>query len=95
MEKLRWYFKNGTKFEEYTVLYDDGKYILVQNDNSKKYSYGLKKDFGSLYGFPVNQSCLNIGELKEMLNAFINIDKQYSDVNNTMNVWNSMLEIIV
>lgn len=40
MKKLKWYFKNGTRFKEYSVLYDDGKFVLVQNENTKKYSYG-------------------------------------------------------
>lgn len=79
MEKLRWYFKQGTKFEEFSVLYDDGKFILVKNDSSGKYSYGLKRDFGSLYGFPVNQSYLTIEEAKDMLMAFIEIDEKYLD----------------
>lgn len=69
MEKLRWYFKNGTKFEEYSVLYSDDSFILVQNDNTKKYSYGLRRDFGTLCGFPVNQSCLTTDEVKEMLSV--------------------------
>lgn len=36
MRKLRWYFKNRTRYEEYSVLYQNEKYILVQNDNTKK-----------------------------------------------------------
>lgn len=100
MEKLRWYFKHGTKFEEYSVLFDDGNYILVQNDNSKEYSYGLKRDFGTLFGFPVNQSCLTMEETKNMLNSFIKIDESYIDslgeiAENNIKVWNSMLEAII
>lgn len=79
MEKLRWYFKHGTKFEEFSVLYDDDKFILVQNDNTQNYSYGLKSDFGTLYGFPVNQSCLNMEQANDMLHAFVEIDKKYLD----------------
>ena len=97
MEKLRWYFKNGTKFEEYSALFNDGDFILVQNDNTKKYSYGLKKDFGSFYGFPVNQSCLTKEEAINMLNLFINIDESYIDslgeiAENNIKRWNNMLE---
>ena len=86
MGKLRWYLKNGTKFEEYSVLYSDDKFILVQNDNSKKYSFGLKRDFGTLYGFPVNQSCLNKKEIKQQLERLINIG--------VFEVWNRMLDVI-
>ena len=79
MKELKWYFKNGTKFETYTVLYEDETFILVQNNNTKKYSFGVIKDFGSLYGFSVNQSCLTVEEAKETLSKFIEIDKQYMD----------------
>ena len=99
MKKLRWYFKNGTKFEEYSILFDDGDFTLVQNDNTKKYSYGLKRDFGTLYGFPVNQSCLTKEETINMLNSFINIDKLYIDslgeiAENNVKRWINMLEKI-
>lgn len=100
MKKLRWYFKKGTKFEEFTVLYDDGKYIMVQNDNTNKYSYKLKGDFGTLYGFPVNQSCLSLEEVRDMLNSFIEIDKSYiaslGDIAKlNIKVWNEMLNSLV
>ena len=94
MRKLKWYYKNGETFEVYSVLYDNGKYILVQNDNTKKYSFGLARDFGSLYGFPVDQSCLTKKEVKERLLAFIEIDKKYNNVNQTQKIYESMLEAI-
>ena len=94
MKKLKWYYKNGETFEVYSVLYDNGKYILVQNDNTKKYSFGLARDFGSLYGFPVDQSCLTKKEVKERLLAFIEIDKKYNNVNQTQKIYESMLEAI-
>ena len=100
MKKLRWYFKHGTTFEEYSVLYEDDRYILVQNDNSSKYSYGLKSDFGTLYGFPVNQSCLTDEEAKDILLAFIEIDKGYIDTlgdiaKNNIKRWTDMLDAII
>lgn len=79
MEKLKWYFKHGTKCELYSVLYKSDKWILVQNDKTGKYSFGLERDFGSIFGFPVNQSCLTIDELMEILNDFIEIDTRYID----------------
>lgn len=79
MKKLKWYFKHGTTYELFSVLYEDEQFILVQNDNTKKFSFGLKRDFGTLYGFPVNQSCLTLAECKKLLNAFIRIDKGYLD----------------
>lgn len=77
MEKLRWYFKHGTRYETYSVLYINNGWILVQNDNTGKYSFGLERDFGTLCGFPVNQSCLTLGEVKDVLNDFINIEEKY------------------
>lgn len=94
MKKLKWYYKNGKTFEKYSVLYENDKYILVQNDNTKKYSFGLSRDFGSFYGFPVNQSCLSADELKAQLLAFIEIDKKYNNVNQTQKIYESMLEAI-
>lgn len=86
----RWFFKNN--YEDYKVLYQDEKYILVQNINSKKYSFGLGADFGSLYGFPVNQSCLNKNECIKILEKFIQIDKKFNNINNTIKVYNNMLK---
>lgn len=96
MEKLRWYFKHGTRYETYSVLYKNDGWILVQNDNSCKYSFGLERDFGTLFGFPVNQSCLTFDEAKEILSDFINIDTKYIGSIGTIakeNIkrWNNML----
>ena len=77
MKELKWYFKHGTKFEVYSVLYEDDTFMLVQNNNTKKYSFGVVGDFGTLYGFPVDQSCLTTDEAIEILNDFIEIEKQY------------------
>lgn len=77
MKKLKWYYKHGTTYEIFSVLFEDNKFILVMNDETKKYSFGLTKDFGTLFGFPINQSCLTLDELKEQLNAFIKIDEKY------------------
>lgn len=94
MKKLKWYFKNGANYEEYSVLYQDEKYILAQNDNTKKYSFGLVRDFGSFYGFPINQSCLNREELKTQLSAFIEIGRKHNDINKTVHVWENMLKAV-
>ena len=86
----RWYFKNN--YEDYRVLYQDENYILVQNINSKKYSFGLGRDFGSLYGFPVNQSCLNKDECIKILEKFIKIDKEFNNPNSTIEIYSQMIE---
>ena len=92
MNKKVWYFKNNS--EVYSVLYEDKTYILVMNDESKLYSFGLKNDFGTLYGFPVNQSCLTKEETIGTLKSFIEIDNKYGDINNTAKVWGNMIKIL-
>jgi hypothetical protein len=96
MEKWKWYYKNGAAHETYTVLYDQAGYVVVKNDNTNKYSFGLKRDFGTLYGFPINQSCLTLAEIKKQLNAFIRIDKEYIPhlgeyAIENINRWNDMI----
>ena len=92
MNKKVWYFKNNS--EVYSVLYEDKTYILVMDDESKLYSFGLRNDFGTLYGFPVNQSCLTKEETIDILKIFIEIDNKYSDINNTAKVWGNMIKIL-
>lgn len=92
MMKKRWYFKNN--YEDYEVLYEDDKYILVQNDNTKLYSFGLRRDFGTLYGFSVNQSCLSKEECIRMLNVFIEIAEEFNNVNNTIAIYENMIKAL-
>ena len=91
MKKKKWYFKNG--YEEYFILYEDECFILVQNVNTKKLSFGIVQDFGSFYGFPVNQSCLTEIECLKVLERFIEIDKKY-DNRGTLETWESMINVI-
>ena len=77
MKKWKWYYKHGTAFEIFSVLYDKDDYVVVKNDDTETYNFGLKKDFGTLCGFPINQSCLTKEEIIKQLNAFIDIDKKY------------------
>ena len=91
MKTKKWYFKNG--YEEYNVLYEDECFILVQNISTKKLSFGTVQDFGSFYGLPVNQSCLNKNECINKLNRFIEIDKKYDNWG-TCEVWRNMIKNI-
>lgn len=93
MNIKRWYFKNN--YEDYKVLYEDTKFILVQNINSQKYSFGIIENFGSFYGFPVNQSCLNEDECIERLRQFIKIDEKYEDINDTTKIYKKMIESVI
>ena len=90
MEELRWYYKNYTVYETYLVLYRDDKFILVQNVKTRKYSFGLVRDFGTLCGFPVNQSCLDFDKLKETLDIFIGISRKNNSYER-LKVWEEML----
>ena len=97
MKKLKWYFNHGAKYELFSVLYEDDKFILVQNDSTKVFDFGLKRDFGTLYGFPVNQSCLTLEELKKQLQNFIKIDKKYlselgKHAEENINRWEKMIK---
>ena len=91
MEKRYWYYKNSK--EEFNVLYECERYILVQNVESKKFSFGARDDFNSFYGFPVNQSCLTKEECIEMLYRFIEIGIKYTNDYN-VNTWKKMIDIL-
>ncbi len=92
MNIKRWYFKEN--YEDYNCLYEDERFILVQNIDSQKYSFGVREDFGSFYGFPVGQSCLIADECIERLKEFIKIAEKYNNVNDTIKVYEKMIKKI-
>lgn len=75
MRKLVWYFKNNS--EVFSVLYEDDTYNLVMNDDTSTFSFGLKRDFGTLYGYPVDWSCLTAKEAIRVLNDLIKLSKKH------------------
>lgn len=75
--QLTRYYNNHESFELFNVIYRKDNEILVQNDETKKYSFGSIDDFYSLYWFPVNQSCLTKEECVDVLKRFIEIDNKY------------------
>lgn len=94
MRKKMWRFKDNV--EIYSVLYEDDSFILVFNDETEVFSFGMTRDFGSLCGFPVNWSCLNLNQLVDILHRFITIDEKYISETGeyaTKNIerWNSMI----
>ena len=91
MKQLKWYFKHGTKSETYSVLYEDETFMLVRNKNSGKISFGTRDCFGTLYGFPVNWSCLAKEEAIETLNRLCKISTT-SEVH--QNAWKGMLAVL-
>lgn len=84
MNEIKRYCKNGAS-EDFVVLYENDDWILVkskQHDEQKypelgEYSFGLKREFSSLYFFPVNQSCLKKEQAIETLHRFIKINESY------------------
>lgn len=84
MNEIKRYYKNGAS-EDFVVLYENDDWILVkskQHDEQKypelgEYSFGLKREFSSLYFFPVNQSCLKKQQAIETLRRFIKINESY------------------
>ena len=84
----------GKSKELYNILYEDERHILVQNDEIKTYSFGMLRDFGSSYGFPINQSSLTKDECIYLLKRFIEIDKKYKDVNKTQKTYEKMTLIL-
>lgn len=76
MEQRAWYFQKGQQREIYNVLFNDNNIILVQNDRTKSFSFGAERDFGTLFGFGVNESCLNFEQCKKRLLDFANIAKK-------------------
>ena len=99
----RWYFKHGTRYEEFNVLYDNGMFMLVQNLETKAFSFGLCEDFGTLFGFPVNWSCLTKDQAIELLQGMIRVDntdpeldaiwkKQYGYTESEQ--WQAMIEAV-
>lgn len=99
----RWYFQRGTCYEEFNVLYDNGRFMLVQNRETKAFSFGLCADFGTLFGFPVNWSCLTKDQVIDMLNNMIHVDKQYRELEEVykqqfgytnVEQWQAMIEAV-
>ena len=84
MKEIKRYYKNGAS-EDFVVLYENDDWILVkskQHDEQKypelgEYSFGLKREFSSLYFFPVNQSCLKKQQAIDTLRRFIKVDETY------------------
>ena len=76
MEQRKWYYRNRTASEIFNVLYCNENFILVENDKTKTISFGLERDFNTLFGFPVNWSCLSPRKAINILRGLIRIDSK-------------------
>lgn len=74
MEQRKWYYNNHKSYEVFNVLSENVRFMLVQNDETKLYSFGDRRDFDTVFGFPVNDSCLTLQELMNRLDDMIAID---------------------
>ena len=92
MEQRKWFFKNGANFELFNVLFDSDGFLVVQNDKTRTISFGATSCFGSLYGFPANQSCLTKDEAISVLSEWAKIDKGYSFM---VSRWENIISIII
>ncbi len=67
------------------ILYEDDVYILLKDTDfdaekypqNGPYSFGLKAEMNSIYGFPVAQSCLTKEAAIEQLNLHIQLGEEH------------------
>lgn len=98
MEQLKRYYNYGKKYELFNVLYRDSNYILVQDNETKTYSFGLIRDFNTPTFFPTNQSCLSKEKAIDILKWYIEADskniEKYSFMKEEVSRWKRMLKSI-
>lgn len=74
IRKLVSYNNSGKSCEVFNVLYENPVFMLIQSTETKLYYFGLRSDFNSIWGFPVNDSALSLNELIERLDELIELD---------------------
>lgn len=91
MEQRKCFFNHGANFELFNVLFDCDGFLVVQNNETKVISFGTADCFNSLFGFPVNQSCITKDEAISILHNWIEIDESY---NFSTSRWKNMISAI-
>lgn len=91
MRQRKWFFNNGANFELFNVLFYRDGFLVVQNDKTRTISFGAADCFGSLFGFPANQSCLTKDEAISILRDWVKIDNGYDFV---ISRWESIISVI-
>lgn len=91
MEQRKWFFDGGANFELFNVLFDRDGFLVVQNSKTRTISFGAASCFGSLFGFPANQSCLTKDEAISILLDWVNIDNGYGFLTS---LWERIISII-
>ena len=91
MEQRKLFFNNGTNFELFNVLFDRDGFLVVQNSKTHTISFGAASCFGSLFGFPVNQSCLAKDEAISILRDWVKIANGYGFLTSR---WDSIISVI-
>ena len=92
MEQRKWFFNGGANFELFNVLFYRDGFLVVQNSKTRTISFGATSCFGSLYGFPANQSCLTKDEAVSVFREWAKIDKGYSFL---VSRWENIISIII
>lgn len=92
MEQRKWFFNGGANFELFNVLFDRDGFLVVQNSKTRTISFGEASCFGSLFGFPANQSCLTKDEAVSVFREWAKIDKGYSFL---VYRWENIISIII
>ena len=75
----------------YSVIYDDGRYIVIHHNDTNQYSFGYHRELRSFYGFPVNQSFVTADEAVSLLKLWIEIDHGFILL---IDRWTSMIDAI-
>lgn len=91
MRQRKLFFNNGANFELFNVLFDRDGFLVVQDDKTRAISFGTADCFGSLYGFPANQSCLTKDEAISILRDWVKIDNGYDFL---ISRWESIISVI-
>lgn len=103
MEQRKWYFKHGTRYELFNILFDNGRFMLVENCETKAISFGMCDCFNTLYGFPVDWSCLTRPRAIAIISNLVGIDTKYPELRELerqqfgytiIDQWNSMIDAL-
>lgn len=76
---------------DYSIIYNDGRYVAIHHNNTDCYSFGYHAELNSFYGFPVNQSFVTADEAKSLLNCWKEIDRAFPLL---VDSWQSLIDAI-
>lgn len=104
MEQRKRYFNHSSRYELYNILFDNGRFMLVENCETKEISFGMCDCFNDPCGFPVAWSCLTRPQAVSTISGLIGIDKKYPEVQEleqqqfgytSIDQWNGMIDAML